>query len=66
MIYSFYGILKRNKLYKTTWMYLNILLSWRSHSQKNTYSLVPLIEILEFKIDLDGKKIETALAYGWG
>lgn len=47
-------------------MYLNILLSWRSYSQKNIYSLVPLIEILEFKIDLDGKKIETALAYGWG
>ena len=48
-------------------MYLNILLSWRSHSQKNIYSLIPLIEILEFKIDLWWKKkIETALAYGWG
>ena len=57
--YSFYGILKRtikrNKLltHKTTWTNLkNILLSKRSHVQKITYSLILLIEVLKFKIDL--------------
>lgn len=67
LIYSFYGILKRtikrNKLltHKTTWTNLkNILLSERSHVQKITYSLILLIEVLKFKINLWWKKSEQS------
>lgn len=40
-------------MHTTTWMDLrNILLSERSHEQKSVYSLIPLMEVLELKINL--------------